>query len=93
MTIYEKDTIKVRKCIGIPMYPEEYHFDMERPKGITTEQINARKNKVDKFLEKKDLLFLKIIEKIPFLRYIYKYIKQIFDYCYFFNSSKILFLG
>ena len=53
MTTNEKDTFKVRKCIGIPMYPEGYHFDMERPKGITDEHLQDRKNKVDKFFKKK----------------------------------------
>ena len=59
MTINEKDSFKVSKCIGIPMYPEEYHFDMERPKGITDEHIKARKNKVDKFFEKKGFIIPK----------------------------------
>ena len=49
----EKDTFKVRKCIGIPMYPEESHFDIERPEGITDEHIETINNKVDKFFEKK----------------------------------------
>ena len=59
MTTNEKDTFKVRKCIGIPMYPEGYHFDMERPKCITDEHLQDRKNKVDKFFEKKGFIIPK----------------------------------
>ena len=59
MTTNEKDTFKVRKCIGIPMYPEEYHFDMERHKGITDEHLQDRQNKVDKFFEKKGFIIPK----------------------------------
>ena len=50
------DSFKVRKCIGIPMYPEEYHFDMERPEGISDEQIESKRKKVDRFFEKKGFI-------------------------------------
>ena len=40
------------KCGGIPMYPEEYHFDMERPEGISDEDIEISKKQVGNFLEK-----------------------------------------
>lgn len=48
----KNDTFKVRKCMGIPMYPKEYHFDMERPEGITDEHIESKRKNVDKFFER-----------------------------------------
>ena len=51
-----KDTFKARKCIGIPMYPEEYHFDIERPVGVSDDHIEAKHRKVDKFFEKKGFI-------------------------------------
>ena len=40
------------KCGGIPMYPAEYKFDMEPPEGYTKEDEEARKKRLNKFLEK-----------------------------------------
>ena len=42
----------VQKCCGIPMYPAEYHFDMERPEGISDEDICDRRKHLNKFLER-----------------------------------------
>lgn len=40
------------KCGGIPMYPAEYKFDMEPPEGYSKEEEEARKKRLNKFLEK-----------------------------------------
>jgi hypothetical protein len=45
------EIIHVQKCGGIPKYPAEYVFDMERPESITDEQIMASKKRVCDFLK------------------------------------------
>lgn len=45
----------VQKCGGIPMYPAEYHFDIERPKNISDDDIRVRKERLKKFLENYNL--------------------------------------
>ncbi|MEE0880130.1 MAG: hypothetical protein UIL36_00845 [Turicibacter sp.] len=47
------------KCIGIPMYPEECHFNMERPEGITDEHIESKRKNVDRFFERNGFILPK----------------------------------
>ena len=48
----KKEVGHVEKCGGIPMYPAEYHFDMEKPEDLSEEVIHDRKKRLNKFLEK-----------------------------------------
>lgn len=40
----------VQKCGGIPKYPHEYHFDRERPKSISDEDIKEMEKNLNEFL-------------------------------------------
>ena len=48
----KKEVGHAYKCGGIPMHPEVYKFDMEPPEGYTKEDDEARKKRLNKFLEK-----------------------------------------
>lgn len=44
--------VHISKCGGIPMYHNEYHFEMEDPVEVTEEHVKSRKIRLAKFLEK-----------------------------------------
>ncbi|MEE0880129.1 MAG: hypothetical protein UIL36_00840 [Turicibacter sp.] len=52
MAIKKSNIGHTYKCSGIPMSPTEYHFNMEKPRGITDDQIEVNEKKLIRFLEK-----------------------------------------
>lgn len=47
-----REIIHVQKCGGVPKFPSNYVFDMERPESMTDEEIIASKERVCNFLSK-----------------------------------------
>lgn len=47
----------VSKCGGIPMYPEEFNVNMERPESVTDEDIKKWDESFERFMEKMEQYF------------------------------------